>query len=107
MMREPAVARSACRILATGGPISTPFRRMITLDYVDGPVGGVAECSDCSRFYRFDMLVRSRDDDLRIFALRRVPRRVFVAVLQACKLLDRPKWPVWIPLWTSKDVELV
>lgn len=85
------------RQLGPPAPLATLFRRMVTYDYYDGLVAGVAECADRNRTYRLQMLDWDTSHDTRIFSVAPLPSETFDAVVAAYAACEKPRWPDWVP----------
>jgi hypothetical protein len=71
-----------CRDLPGGPSSSSPFSRMVELDYYDGPVSGALQCRVCLATYRFEMLDWDDKQEVRIFSLAPLPQDAFAQVVR-------------------------
>ena len=85
----------------------TGARRVLALDFYDGPTGGVLE-ADTGDEYRFNL---ADEDELsrageRSFSLRPMPRGSLDRLVAVIGPYFPPKWPLWFPIWHFVDGEL-
>lgn len=83
-----------------GDQVNTPFSRMIVLDWLDGPVSGLAQSADgvACRFELVD-LDETDESEVRVFSLAALPEAAFERAVAACSTAEAPHWPVWVPRW--------
>ena len=79
---------------------ASPFTRALVLGYYDGPTEGLTECSRCGKVYKFDLLAWDpAGQDLRVFALAPLPSTALRRLIEANARYEKPRWPLWVPLW--------
>jgi hypothetical protein len=99
-----------CQELVGITNIPTPFGKVIVLDYHDGPTLGLAQCAECSRAYKFNLVATDEDGkfnrdlwdagtELRIFALAEVALQDFQQCIELISGFQTPIWPLWIIRW--------
>jgi hypothetical protein len=71
-----------CQQLLTKSAMRSPFGRIISLGFYDGTTSGVAQCSHCSRFYKYELVAWDSSQDLRIYSLAALPQESFEALLK-------------------------
>lgn len=94
----------SCR-LEKGSNVTSPFDRLVIVEWHDGPVSGVAACSECSEEYAFKMLAWDREQRSRIFALAAAPPGSVAALVRIFAKAGEPKWPVWWPAMFPTEVD--
>jgi hypothetical protein len=95
--------KSCCRSLETGYSGESPFARLISLDFYDGPTAGVVECGSCGSSLAFQLLGWDAMQDGRVFLLQYLPTGSFVECERACP--GAPAYPSWCPRWHFPDEE--
>ncbi len=78
---------------------SSPFDRIIALDWYDGLKAGLAMCTASKRAYSIEF--RSWDDEeiRRVYSLSPIEAADFEHVLALIRCLGAPRWPIWFPKW--------
>jgi hypothetical protein len=87
-----SVAVSCCQQLLTGSDRRFPFSRMVVLDYYDGEISGLVECSGCSAVYRFEMLDWDANKDI-LYAKPLFPQEGARKTRDWFSFLGLEKWP--------------
>ena len=81
---------------------SFPFRespqQVLSLDYYDGPLSGLAEYGDGAGVYQF-RLVSNPLEEPRFYALSPSPLKRLADLEAELQVLGAPKRPVWNPIW--------
>lgn len=95
----------ACDVLRGRGPQRTPFRRGVIVDWYDGPVSGVAECTSTGSVYAFRMITWDSQQQRRIFVLRPLPATALADLEQlfARPIDDQVAW--WVPVRFDSESE--
>jgi hypothetical protein len=104
---------NCCEHLLRTSPVRSPFARVVSLGFYDGTTSGVAQCSQCSRSYRYELVAWDSGQDLRVFSLAILPQKSFNEVVKLLSGATGPTWPFWSPALPSDptvsaalDVEL-
>ena len=90
---------TCCADLLGQRGVVSPFSKIIAFGYYDGPTSGVAQCSECSSAYRFDIVGWDERQDVRVYMLAPLSKGVFMEIVNILSESDLPKWPVWVPRW--------
>lgn len=77
----------------------SPFSKAIVFSYYDGPTSGIVDCCDNLTSYKFEMLEWDATQDIRIFTLAEMPPKSFVFVTETLSQWEKPKLPLWVPVW--------
>jgi len=75
----------------------SPFRQIVCLDWYDGVVSALTQCSSCGRSYAASMVAWSAGCSVRVYALGTLPEGSFARLVAALSQTSSPNWPVWIP----------
>jgi len=86
-----------CQDLPLNSAVRSPFGKIISLGFYDGTTSGVAQCSRCSRSYRYELVAWDSGQDLRIYSLASLPQRSFDALVRLLSGATSPTWPIWMP----------
>ncbi|MBF6611713.1 MAG: hypothetical protein IVW55_01125 [Chloroflexi bacterium] len=78
-----------------------PFSRILVLEYYDGLVSGLAECKQCLRVYRFDMVAWEGNAGIRVFTLGSVPTSFLQRAVEEYSRYEAPRWPLWVPFFKA------
>jgi len=73
--------------------VPSPFVRLVSTGYYDGPTDGLVECGACRTLYVFHKLDWDDGQDLRVFSL--APTRGSFAEFEGI-VAKRAAWPTWI-----------
>jgi hypothetical protein len=90
-----------CQHLQTKSAMRSPFGRIISLGFYDGTTSGIAQCSHCSRFYKYELVAWDSNQDVRIYSLADVPQESFDALVRLLSVVKGPTWPFWVPILPS------
>jgi len=93
--------RICCSPLPTSFPVPSPFGRFLSLGYYDGSISGVAQCSQCLSWFRYDVVAWDAGQDVRVFSIARLPLDSLEAIVNALSTVDPPRWPIWAPKLSS------
>ena len=66
----------------------------------------MAECCVCSSGYKYGIVARDANEDVRIYVLAPIGNDVFVSIVNTLSRLGTPQWPVWVPRWEFHSREL-
>jgi len=86
---------NCCEHLLRTSPGPSPFAKIISLGFYDGTTFGVAQCSQCSRSYRYELVAWDSGQDLRVFSLATLPQQSFSEVVKLLSRAGSPTWPFW------------
>lgn len=96
-----------CCLNTTQGKVQiSPFKRILSLGYYDGPTMGIAQCDNCQAEYKFDIFSWDDQQDIRIYGLFPLPPGGLSKIIDALSLMGPPEWPIWIPRWDFSDEQL-
>jgi hypothetical protein len=88
-----------------GVSFPSPARKVLALDYYDGPTEGLLQC-EMGRVYCFKILAwDSETQDVRVFSLAPMPPAAFDRLAELFARCEKPQWPVWIPSWCEDQNE--
>ena len=87
---------------------SPPFKKVIALDYHDGPTSGAVQCAGGTAAYRFELLAIDvdgvydgaawdRGEELRVYGLAPLSSGSFEHIVRILAELEEPRWPIWAP----------
>ena len=89
----------------TDKPSRSPFTKFISLNWWDGPIGGLIKCGTCTRSYRFELLAQDGGDyeysswdegrDLTIFGLAELDGAHVETIMNVLSEHESPTWPKW------------
>jgi hypothetical protein len=94
---------ACCQELDKATRVSSPFGRIVIVEWYDGPVAGVAECTACSKEYAFRLLAWDAEQRARILALGSLPSGSVERMVQVFKSAGEPTWPEWWPAMFPSD----
>jgi hypothetical protein len=96
MNEQPLVSKP----LPEGRNYPSPVTHVLALGYYDGPTEGLMRCGAEGPTFVFRILAWEADtQDLRIFSLAPLPAAAWAQLVEAYSLLEKPRWPVWVPSW--------
>lgn len=82
--------------------LTSPFERIIAIDYYDGPVRGFAFCRGSLDGYLFRMEAWDDHQSERIFSLAPLDHRDGSALLELASHIEAARRPVWAVDYTSR-----
>ena len=92
-----------CKKLQTDSVQYSPFGKILSFDYYDGPIEGFALCQKCNSEYKFNMKAWDKRQDTRIYAFSPLPIGSFFKVETILNSEQKPTWPIWVPRWQFKN----
>jgi hypothetical protein len=95
-----------CQPLPASFPVKPPFGRFVSLGYYDGTTSGVAQCSDCSSTFRYELAAWDSRQNIRVYSIASLPRNSFDTVVKLLSAVDEPRWPFWYPKLSSEPSPL-
>jgi len=90
-----------CQQLSPDSPRRSPFGRILSLGFYDGTTSGVAQCLDCSKAYRYELVAWDSGQDTRVYSLAALPSESFDALVSVLSAVGSPTWPFWSPILPS------
>jgi hypothetical protein len=88
-----------------GVTFASPAKKILVLDYYDGPTEGLLQC-ETGRVFRFEIVAwDSETQDVRVFSLAPMPPSAFDRLAELIAQVEMPRWPVWIPSWCEDQNE--
>jgi hypothetical protein len=75
------------------------FDRILTIDWYDGFTSGAVYRAVDTLAFRFDLIVWGPGQNMRVFALSRIPTSGFEKVIQLWSQLELPQQPFWNIPW--------
>lgn len=97
---------TCCLNMTQGKAQISPFKRILSLGYYDGPTMGITQCANCQAEYKFDIFSWDDQQDIRIYGLFPLPQGGFSKIIDALSLLGHSGWPIWVPQWEFSDEQL-
>src|SRR5690349_14051713 len=94
------------RTLTATPPRRWTTRRAITLDWDDGPRGGVCALAEpqCELFFHlFGMAPTGDALGIHLFAVAELPAGSVAQIESLLKELGQPGGPLWVPVWAFRD----
>jgi hypothetical protein len=88
-----------------GYPSLSTFRRVLSLGWYDGTTSGLAQCSQCSAAFKYDLIDWDSDQDRRMFAFSPIGVQEFEHVVTLLSRNEKPSWPFWFPKWQFTSIE--
>jgi hypothetical protein len=85
--------------------VRSPFAKVISLGFYDGPTSGVLQCETCSANHKFDMLDWDEQQEVRIFRLAQLPSGSLDRCVRVYADIGSPRWPLWVPSVESSSPE--
>lgn len=90
---------------AVNRPSSMPFTKVLSLSWYDGTTAGLAQCSQCSRVFRYDLVDWDSEQERRVFVLSPINPREFRQIIDLLARSESPTWPFWNPRWEFSSSE--
>lgn len=82
-----------------------PFKKVLALGWYDGATSGLAQCSQCSDVFKYDIVAWDSDQERRMFAFSPIAPQEFDHIVSLLSRAEEPKWPFWCPRWQFTPVE--
>jgi len=86
-------------------PVASPFSNIITLDYYDGSLAGLAWCSKQVIPYTFQAISWDRDQEIRVFVVGTARAITTDEAYKILSPLGSPRIPEWAPSPQGKNPE--
>jgi hypothetical protein len=86
-------------------PARSAFGKVMSLGWYDGTTSGLAQCSECSAAFKYDIVDWDSDQDRRIFAFSSIGLPEFDHIVSLLSGSDSPSWPFWCPRWEFTSAE--
>lgn len=85
----------------TSGKQPSPFEKLVALDIYDGPVNGIAFCTDTQQPVVFRMLAWDEQQAVRIFELCAISQEEADSLVDLLSRFEEPRWPEW---WVRRSM---
>lgn len=98
-----SLQKTFCCAKVFSGP--TPFGKVLSLGWYDGTTNGLAQCSECSAAFRYDLVAWDSGQDCRIFAFSPITPQAFDRAVSLFATCEAPRWPLWVPWFRFRPPE--
>ena len=98
-------SEECCQGIPLDFPVKAPFGKFLVMEIYDGPAGGILICGQCNSVFRGYMVDWDKRHEVRVLALKRLPKDVLVKMLSF--MGEEPMWPVWMPSKLIRPTEEV